>query len=80
MDTWSNTCRKCDFCGDRYAPRMQNTRYKHKDFCSFKCKEDWIDADNAVNGASETPKSAGTYGDNPTRDLSDWTIQKSRLR
>jgi len=58
MDTWSNTCRKCDWCGVRYAPRMQNTRHKGKDFCSFKCKEDWIDADNAVNGAHAESKSA----------------------
>jgi hypothetical protein len=67
MDTWSNTCRKCDWCGMRYAPRMQNTRYKGKDFCSFKCKEDWIDADNAVNG---------TGNDNPQRDLYDWSFNR----
>lgn len=76
MDTWSNTCRKCDWCGDRYAPRMQNTRYKHKDFCSFKCKEDFIDADNAVNGASDiNVASKGSGEDNPARNPTDWMYQ-----
>lgn len=64
MDTWSNTCRKCDQCGVRYAPR-QNIKHKHMDFCSFKCKEDRIDADNHVNGTGD---------DNPGRDLFDWSI------
>lgn len=65
MDTWSNTCRKCDSCGVRYAPR-QNISYKHRDFCSFKCKEDFIDADNAVNGTSEP-------------DLFDWRLSATQI-
>lgn len=67
MDTWSNTCRKCDWCGDRYAPR-KNISYRHKDFCSFRCKEDFIDADSHVNGTGD---------DNPGRDLFDWAYVNS---
>lgn len=69
MDTWSNSCRKCDSCGIRYAPRMQNMRYKNKDFCSFKCKEDYIDADNQVNGTGD---------DNPNT-LFAWADSRSRI-
>lgn len=70
MDTWSNTCRKCDWCGVKYAPR-QNISYRRKDFCSFKCKEDYIDAMSQVQGAF-VPE--GTGEDNPGRDLFDWAL------
>lgn len=69
MDTWSNKIYNCDFCQIRYAPRMQNTRHKGHNFCSFKCKEDWIDADNAINGMA-------SYDDNPQRDLFDWSYNR----
>lgn len=48
---------------------MQNCTYKHKNYCSTRCKEDWIDADNAVNGVA-------TYDDNPQRDLFDWAYNR----
>ncbi len=55
MDTWSNVCHTCDHCGIRYAPRY-NLRYKHKDFCSRVCREDFIDNEAMVQGLSDEPR------------------------
>ena len=75
MDTWSNVCHTCDHCGIRYAPR-HNIKYKHKDFCSKKCREDFIDVEAHVLGLGE-PK--GTGEDNPGRDLFDWALSFSKV-
>ena len=42
MDIWSNTCKICDQCGVRYAPR-RDISFKQKHFCSFICKDDYIE-------------------------------------
>ncbi len=75
MDIWSNKCRKCDQCQIRYAPRA-NISYRRKDFCSMKCKEDFIDVEAHVLGLGE-PK--GTGEDNPGRDLFDWALNPSQI-
>ena len=36
----------CNNCHMRYHPAI-NVLYKHLYFCSFKCKEDWLD-DNMI--------------------------------
>ncbi len=57
--TWSVTNYGCDWCGIRYDPN-RNVKYKRKDFCGQKCKQDWLDVQAHVDGTGE-----GTYGDNP---------------
>lgn len=46
---------RCDECGIRYAPE-KNISYKHRHFCSFKCKEDFIDEQAGVNQVKEEPQ------------------------
>ena len=75
MDIWSNICRICDCCGVRYAPR-RDISYKHRHYCSQRCKEDFIDVEAQVLGLGE-PK--GTGEDNPGRDLFDWALSFSRV-
>jgi hypothetical protein len=41
--------RKCSYCQGKYA-NSRNVKHRHKDYCSFSCKENAIDADLMVNG------------------------------
>ena len=66
---------KCGWCQIKYE-KARNVKHKHRDYCSFSCKESAIDADAQVNGASVIN---GTYDDNPGRDLFDWAWGTSRL-
>lgn len=60
----------CEWCGIKYEP-SRNVTYRHKDFCGFKCKEDYIDI--------RVVDISGTAEDNPGRDLFDWAFQGSSL-
>lgn len=59
---------RCDWCGIRYEQK-RNVTYRRKDFCSFKCKEDYIDVQSQVNGAYVATD------DSPARNPTDWMYQ-----
>jgi len=40
----------CEQCGVKYE-RSRNIKYRHKDYCSLQCREDWIDVQSQVLGA-----------------------------
>lgn len=69
MQTWSTTSLKCDWCSVRYDLK-RNVVYKRRDFCSFKCREDYIDVMAHVNGTGD---------DNPSRDLRDWRLSATAI-
>lgn len=64
---------RCSWCGIKYE-KSRNVKYKHRDHCSFSCKENAIDADAQVNGLFMP----ATGEDTPSR-MFDWVWSESRL-
>jgi hypothetical protein len=50
----------CSYCGLKYDPD-KNVKYKHSNYCSFKCKEDYIDAWTMVSGVYEQCKQGDLF-------------------
>lgn len=46
---------RCDWCSVKYLAE-RNVFYKHKDFCSFKCQESYLDV-----------QVFASHGDNPAQ-------------